>query len=1139
MSIHVALNHVTHYRYDRPIHLGPQIVRLRPAPHSRTRILSYSMRVEPTTHFVNWQQDPQSNYLARLVFPKPTTFFRVEVDLVVEMAVLNPFDFFLEPSAEKFPFAYEPELLVELEPYLLKGPATPRFTEYLAAIDTTAQPTNGFLVKLNQRLQKDVAYLIRMEPGVQTPELTLVNRSGSCRDSGWLMVQLLRHLGLAARFVSGYLIQLKSDVKSLDGPSGTEVDFTDLHAWCEVYLPGAGWIGLDPTSGLYAGEGHIPLACSPEPSSAAPISGTIDDCETTFEHRMSVQRIWEAPRVTLPFTDAQWDAIDALGKQVDADLQRLDVRLTQGGEPTFVSIDDREGGEWNTEALGPTKRMLSVELMSHLRAKYGEGGLLHFGQGKWYPGEQLPRWSLNLFWRKDGEPIWTDAALFADEHLDLGATVDTAGEFLRRLADRLGVAGGNVFAAYEDAFYFLWRERKLASNVDPFDARLADPLERRRLRHVFERGLDAPVGFALPIGRDERGGSQWLSSSWYLRDHRCYLIPGDSPIGYRLPLDSLPWVTAEDMPWLHAPDPTQAFAALPHRRGHRDDDAFWHTTAAPWTSGGVEHATPSGAHDVGAPGFVANPSADASPADTAPTPPALSAFESARFVVRTAISAEPRGGRLYVFMPPVSTLEDYLDLVAAVEDTARAFCTPIVLEGYEPPKDPRLGVLRVTPDPGVIEVNIHPASSWPQLVEQTTHLYQVARETRLSTEKFMLDGRHTGTGGGNHFVLGGATPADSPFLRRPDLLASMIAYWHNHPALSYIFSGMFVGPTSQAPRIDEARNDSVYEIEIAFAELRRVAEAEAGKTPPWLIDRLLRNLLIDVTGNTHRAEFCIDKLYSPDGATGRLGLLEMRAFEMPPHARMSLVQQLLMRSLVARFWAEPYLPERLARWGTALHDDFMLPHFVWEDLRDVVDELRAFGYPLELGWFAPHLNFRYPLLGDFAAAGVEVELRMALEPWHVLGEENAAGGTARYVDSSLERVEVKASGLVPERHALTCNGRRVPLQPTGAAGEFVAGIRYRAWNPPSALHPTIGVHVPLVIDLVDTWMGRSLGGCQYHVAHPGGINYTTFPVNALEAEARRLARFFRTGHTPGPMVVPAEVPNPEFPHTLDLRRPIA
>ena len=1162
MSIHVALNHVTHYRYDRPISLGPQVVRLRPAPHSRTRILSYSMRVEPSPHFINWQQDPQSNYLARLVFPKVTTFFRVEVDLVAEMAVLNPFDFFLEPSADNFPFRYAPELLVELEPYLLKGPATPKFVEYLSSIDLSERPTSGFLMDLNQRLQKDVAYLIRMEPGVQTPEETLLAGSGSCRDSGWLMVQLLRHLGLAARFVSGYLIQLKPDVKSLDGPSGTEVDFTDLHAWCEVYLPGAGWIGLDPTSGLYAGEGHIPLACSPEPSSAAPISGAIEACETTFEHRMSVRRIWEAPRVTLPYTDAEWAAIDVLGAQVDAALDAGDVRLTQGGEPTFVSIDDREGGEWNTEALGPTKRLLSVELMDKLRRKYGEGGLLHFGQGKWYPGEQLPRWSLNLFWRKDGEPIWTDPALFADEHDDLGATTETAAAFLRLLARRLGVDRDHVFPAYEDPWWFLWRERKLPSNVNPFDARVGDPLEQMRLKRVFELGFDKPVGHALALAPDERAAGGWRSSSWYLRDARCYLVPGDSPVGYRLPLDSLPWVDDADLPWLQAADPNQAFAPLPRRERVRQDERSWHATApeadAPDLAAG-EHPTPSGVHDVGAPDSVVGTAFagladhgqrsfgaladdgqrsfaaladDGHRRDTAPQP-----FESAASVVRTAVAAEPRGGRLYVFMPPLASLPRYLELIEAVEDTARTMGVRIVLEGYEPPRDPRLSVLRVTPDPGVIEVNIHPASSWPQLVEQTTHLYEAAHETRLASEKFMLDGRHSGTGGGNHFVLGGATPADSPFLRRPDVLASMIAYWHNHPALSYLFSGMFIGPTSQAPRIDEARNDQVYEIEIAFAELRRLAGG-GREAPPWRIDRLLRNLLIDVTGNTHRSEFCIDKLYSPDSSTGRLGLLEMRAFEMPPHARMSLVQQLLMRALVARFWNRPYLPARLVRWGTSLLDRFMLPHFVWEDLRDVVEELRGEGFPVDLQWFAPHREFRFPHLGDFAAAGVEVELRMALEPWHVLGEEGFAGGTARYVDSSLERLEIKAAGLVGDRHVITCNGRRVPLQPTGTVGEFVAGIRYRAWNPPNALHPTIDVQAPLVIDLVDTWMGRSLGGCQYHVSHPGGINYTTFPVNALEAEARRLARFFRTGHTPGVMTVPQEAPNPDFPHTLDLRRPV-
>ena len=1096
MSIHVALNHVTHYRYDRMVGLSPQIVRLRPAPHCRTRILAYSLKVRPSDHFINWQQDPQANYLARLVFPDEARELRVEVDLVAEMSVLNPFDFFLTPYAENFPFKYDSNERRELVPYLIKSPATPLVGAYLAAISRDRVRTIDFIVELNRRVAKDIQYLIRLEPGTQSPEETLAKRSGSCRDSAALLVQLFRHLEMAARFVSGYLIQLVPDVKALDGPVGAQRDFTDLHAWCEVYLPGAGWIGLDATSGLLAGEGHIPLACTPEASAAAPISGAVDECETVFEHHMSVQRIWEAPRVTKPYTDEQWSSIELLGHAVDADLQALDVRLTMGGEPTFVSVDDPDGAEWNTAALGPTKRKLAAALYKRLKDQYAPTGLAHFGQGKWYPGEQLPRWSLNCYWRKDGEPIWENPHLIADENRDYGVNAESAQRFLARVAVELGFEPKFVFPAYEDAFYYLWRERRLPVNVDPFDSDLKDPLERERLAKVFEQGLDHVVGHVLPVARTP-DDSRWQTGPWFLRSERCYLIPGDSPIGYRLPLDSQAWTATGDYPFIHAPDPSRTFAALlPHteiRRQVRERDV----SRAP---------------------LVLD------------TPPRRK--ESAAALTRTSMCAQARNGVLYVFMPPVRELDHYLELIAAVEAAADALDQPILIEGYEPPGDPRVGNFKVTPDPGVIEVNVQPSATWDEIVARTTFLYDAARETRLTTEKFMLDGRHTGTGGGNHVVLGGATVHDSPFLRRPDLLRSLLSYWHNHPALSYLFSGLFLGPTSQAPRVDEARNDSLYEMEIAFRQFPRPGEY----VPPWSVDRLLRNLLIDVTGNTHRAEFCIDKMYSPDGPTGRLGLLEMRAFEMPPHARMSLTQQILLRAMVARFWRKPYAPAALVRWGTELHDRFLMPYFVEQDLFDVIADMQSEGYALKAEWFAPHFEFRFPKYGDFAARGMHLELRQALEPWHVMGEEGAAGGAVRYVDASVERLQVKVSGLAPNRYLVTCNGEAVPLQPTGQVGEFVGAVRYRAWQPASALHPTIGVHAPLTFDLFDTWMNRSMGGCQYHVVHPGGRSHEKFPVNSFEAESRRLARFSRIGHTPGAMAAVAPVVEREFPFTLDLRK---
>ncbi|CAN5154633.1 transglutaminase family protein [soil metagenome] len=1146
MAIHVALHHVTEYHYDRLINLGPQVVRLRPAPHCRTPILSYSLQIEPAEHFLNWQQDPFSNYLARLVFPEKTQKFRVTVDLVCEMAVYNPFDFFLEESADHYPFKYDAALEHDLAPYLVKQAAGPLFDKLVASVDRKKTATIDFMVAMNQRLQQDIKYLVRLEPGVQTPEETLSLAAGSCRDSGWLLVQLFRHLGIAARFVSGYLIQLTPDVKSLDGPSGTTVDFTDLHAWCEIYLPGAGWIGLDPTSGLLAGEGHIPLACTPEPTSAAPVEGSLDPCEVEFTHTMSVSRIFESPRVTKPYRDDQWRTILDLGDLVDRDLASGDVRLTMGGEPTFVATTDRDAAEWNTDAMGPTKRAYATELVELLRDHYGVGGFLHFGQGKWYPGEQLPRWALSICWRTDGLPCWNDPSLLGNERHPTDYSEHDAHRFIVALTRRLGLDAKFIEPGYEDVWYYLWRERRLPVNVDPFDARLDDEHERARLRKVFAQGLDKTVGYALPLGVEQEGlleGPKWVTGPWFLRDERMYLFPGDSPMGYRLPLDSLPWASEADKPQFVDRDPFEARpplnAGVPTRvqfpGGSAADQraAVAYPTAAPLgtalagsmgNTGVVNLLTPAGAGLSSTPGQAVVGAPDAR---------APKRFESAGWLGRTALVSEVRAGNLYIFMPPLKVLEDYLALLVAVEQTAADLGVRLILEGYPPPRDPRLKILQVTPDPGVIEVNIHPAFDWKEVVEHTEFLYDAAFLTRLAAEKFMTDGRHTGTGGGNHFVLGGATPADSPFLRRPDLLTSLVAYWHNHPSLSYLFSGMFIGPTSQAPRMDEARNDQVFEFEVARREVAKI-ESRNGYVEPWLIDRALRNLLIDVTGNTHRAEFCIDKLYSPDGPTGRLGLLELRAFEMPPHARMSLVQQLLMRAFVAMFWNRPYTT-RMTRWGTELHDRFLLPTFIEQDFDDVLADLNDGGYAFDRNWFAPHFEFRFPQIGKVAVRGIELQLHAALEPWHVMGEQASAGGTVRYVDSSLERVEVRVNGFNENRHVITVNGRAVPLQPTGRVGDFVAGVRFRAWHPPSALHPTIGVHAPLVFDIVDTWSERSLGGCRYDVSHPGGRNYETFPVNAYEAESRRLARFTVLAHTPGRLMPAPAVPSLEFPFTLDMR----
>ncbi|MDX1882950.1 transglutaminase family protein [Mycolicibacterium sp. 120270] len=1075
MGIKVALEHRTSYTFDRLVEVFPHVVRLRPAPHSRTPIEAYSLTVEPADHFVNWQQDAFGNFLARLVFPDRARSLTITVGLIADMKVVNPFDFFIEDWAEHIAFEYPKALAEDLKPYLRR---VDEGEEGLGAGDLVTEwvrnfavapdiRTIDFLVALNRAVNADVGYSVRMEPGVQTPDHTLRTGIGSCRDSAWLLVSILRQLGLAARFVSGYLVQLASDVEALDGPSGPEADFTDLHAWTEVYIPGAGWIGLDPTSGLFAGEGHIPLAATPHPDSAAPITGATEPCETTLEFTNIVTRVHEDPRVTLPYTDAAWGAINALGAKVDERLAAGDVRLTIGGEPTFVSIDDQVDPEWTTDADGPTKRQRASALAARLKKVWAPGGLVQYSQGKWYPGEPLPRWQIGLHWRTDGEPLWADDAYLADpwpsESTAYKVPQDAGARLLGAVAAGLGLPPTQVRPAYEDPLSRLIASvRKPAGEPVAADEDLENDTADRRaeLLAKLDEAVTEPAAHVLPLHRREDDAG-WASADWRLRRGRIVLLEGDSPAGLRLPLDSISW--------------------RPPRTTHPGDPLASRTSLRP----------------------MVEPEAVVEDDESAPT---------------TALVAEIRQDGdgpafLYVYLPPSDELEHFVDLLSRVQKAAAEIDCPVVIEGYGPPPDPRVTSMSITPDPGVIEVNVAPTATFAEQRDQLQTLYEEARLARLSTESFDVDGTHGGTGGGNHITLGGITPADSPLLRRPDLLVSMLTYWQRHPSLSYLFAGRFIGTTSQAPRVDEGRSEALYELEIAFAEIARLSAQAKGATP-WVTDRALRHLLTDITGNTHRAEFCIDKLYSPDSARGRLGLLELRGFEMPPHFQMAMVQSLLVRSLVAWFWDEP-LRAPLIRHGANLHGRYLLPHFLIHDIADVAADLRAHDINFDTSWLDPFTEFRFPRIGTAVFDGVEIELRGAIEPWNVLGEESTAGGTARYVDSSVERIQVRTIGADRQRYILTANGHPIPMLATDNPDIQVGGVRFRAWQPPSALHPSITVDSPLRFELVDMTTGTSRGGCTYHVSHPGGRSYDTPPVNAVEAESRRGRRFEAVGFTPG------------------------
>lgn len=1063
----LLVQHRSRYDYPRPATLGSHLVRLRPANHTRARIESYGLHVTPACN-VRWQQDPNGNHVARLSFEgrPPTQALEVLVELAVEVRQVNPFDFRLDDDAAKLPFAYAEKLRPELLPYVAPissgEPGSP-LARFLATLPAQGGTVDQ-LVALNHAVGQHVRYVIREEPGIWTPEETLENRLGSCRDSAWLLVAALRQWGLAARFVSGYLVQLTDEGMIPDAPRGVSRDVVDLHAWAEVYLPGAGWLGLDGTSGLFCGEGHIPLACTASASTAAAIDGTTDVLASSLQFSMTVGRLGHEPRPTAPFPESTWHELVAAGERTDAKLRDAGVHLTVGGEPTFNARDDVEAPEWNGEALGPSKWKHGLRLAEELRKRVVPGGVLLTRQGKHYPGEPLPRWALEVCGRTDGEPMWTSSAFPGGAR---GTGVDEARHFAEVLAGRLGLEAA-VLPAYEDPWPWLLTEERLPPDEDPLKADLADPFERRRLAKLLGDGLGREVGFVLPLARTD---GAWRTEAWRFRRGHLFLLPGDSAIGLRLPLKSLPKVPPKKPRREDESDPPDP------RRGEEDE------------------------------------------AESGPEP------------VRTALCVEPRDGALWVYLPPVDTAEDFLALVEELDSVRRGTGLDVQLEGYGPPSSPTLRRIAVTPDPGVLEVNLPPASSAREHAELLDTVFQAALHAGLQSEKYLLDGRLAGSGGGHHLTLGGAKALESPFVVRPDLLASLVGFTQHHPSLSYLFTGLFVGPTSQAPRLDEARHDSLEALEIAQVRaFDRTRPAE-----PWLADMLFRHLLVDVAGSTHRTELSIDKLYGPGLPSARQGLVELRAFEMPPHPRLAVAQMALVRALVAAFAEEPYVQPPV-RWGLRLHDQFLLPHFLWEDFEDVLAHLAARGLTLPAEAYRPFLELRCPVAGRLSEGGVLLEVRNALEPWPVLGEEPSGGGTSRYVDSSMERLEIAAEGLVPGRHVVAVNGYELPMRPTDRADRFVAGVRFRAWAPPHSLHAHLGIHHPIRIDLVDTWGARSLAACAYHVRHPEGRAFDAPPLTRSEAVARREQRFTPEGPMPWPVAlkqVPSRVAESV---TLDLRR---
>ena len=1099
MNTRIAINHKIDQRFDKKVGLSTHWLRLRPAPHTQSLIEAYSLKIHTEPHFLNWLRDPYENHLARLDLPEPVADLRIEVEVLAELPPGNPFDFLVEPSAFSFPFDYPSQLTKELAPYLNVGRPGPRLRAWFEAMEV--EP--GYIVErlgdINLKFYNLLPAFGPLQPGAVDTETVLARGGGSPWEIAWLATLTLRHLGLAARFTSGYHVAL--------APKEGGYDIARLHAWTEVYLPGAGWIGLDPAGGIFTAEGHIPLASAPEYLRTMPLTGYFEHCAASQDETTTVRRLIPAPEVW-PYSDCQWADIRALARKVDEDLQAQSIHLNLGQSLSFVSAYNPTAPEWTTAAMGPDKTRTAEDLLYRLKNRLAPGGILHLGQGEWMGGESLPRWRLSAFFRSDDFPIWQDPALIGWRQSGFSLTTEDARRFAEVLGENLGLAKSFVIPAQEDGLHQFWLHRTdLTSAPDPADLR--DPERRRALAVRLTGHQNEPAGFVLPLRWDPVADA-WSSGNWSFRRGRLVLIPGDSAMGYRLPLDSLPVGDAAAA----EPEPERCQfderPLLPREFGELNARFV---TVSPAT----EHFE------------------TADPIYTEARPP------------RTAVSIQVRQGQLYVFLPPLTHLEHYLVLVSAIESTAKRIGVPVMLEGYEPPEDHRLLRLTLEPDAGCLKVCLPEVSSSASQIELVEVAFAEAANAGLRGERIMADGKSLPPGGRADIRLGGTVPANSPFFRRPELLRSLIACWQRHPSLSYLFAGRSIGPGGSAPRPDEGRDDALYELLIA---LERIPAGECAV--PWMPDRLLRHLLADPAGDMRRAEIRIDQLYPPDRSSLRLGRTILRSFETPPHPKMAALQALLVKALLARFGRKPIQSE-LIEWRSALHDRFMLPHVLWEDFLSVLDDLTTAGFPFQPEWFRPLLDLRFPLLGHVQIGDMELELRSAHEPWPVLAEETTSMGTARFVDSANEKVQVRCSGLSPGRHVLTCNGYRVPLKATATHGEMVAGVRYKASNPPSTLHPTKYAVDALVFDLLDSWTGRVIGGCTYFPPRPelyGAIGVAPNLAESGEELAPHLLHappvrvppwssggvFLARGSGQTAITPPPAVTDERYPYLLDLAR---